>query len=207
MSFKKIIEPLKDNLQRHGIVEPNPLQTKILSKIKGGKDLFVIAPKNSGKTTSIVISVINKLKDAFEEAPRALIFVKDKEEALKLTDLFKLYIRGTDLRVYAAYEEHNLELQREELYLGTDIVIATPKRLNRIFYLNGINLNKLKMCIVEDAEFLFRNNHFAEVTRTPESIGRCQYLVFSESFDNRFERWRESFMNLSEVVKIKQESK
>lgn len=207
MSFKKIIEPLKDNLQRHSIVEPNPLQTKILSKIKGGKDLFVIAPKNSGKTTSIVISVINKLKDAFEEAPRALIFVKDKEEALKLTDLFKLYIRGTDLRVYAAYEEHNLELQREELYLGTDIVIATPKRLNRIFYLNGINLNKLKMCIVEDAEFLFRNNHFAEVTRTPESIGRCQYLVFSESFDNRFERWRESFMNLSEVVKIKQESK
>lgn len=203
MSFKKIIEPLKDNLKRNGITIPNALQTEILSKIKGGKSMFVIAPKNSGKTTSIVISVINKLKEAFEDAPRALIFVKDKQEALHLASIFNTYTKGTDLRVYCAYEEHNLELQREELYLGTDIVIATPKRLNRIFYLNGINLNKLQMFIVEDAQFLFRNNHFAEVNRTPESIEKCQYLVFSDTFDARFERWQDSFMHLSEVVNFK----
>lgn len=203
MPFKKIIEPLKDNLERHTITEPNALQIKILSKIRGGKDLFVIAPKNAGKTTSIVISVINKLKEAFEDAPRALIFVKDKEEALNLAEIFNKYKRGTDLRVYCAYEEHNIDLQREEIYEGTDIVIATPKRLNRIFYLNGINLNKLQMCIVEDAEFLFRNNNFAEVTRTPESIGRCQYLIFSDYFDNRFERWQDTFMHLADIVKLK----
>ena len=143
MSFKKIIEPLKDNLNRNGITEPNMLQTEILSKIKGGKSLFVIAPENSGKTTSIVISVINKLKDAFEDAPRALIFVKDKQTALDLANIFKIYTKGTDLRVYCAYEEHNMELQREELYLGTDIVIATPKRLNRIFYLETTILLRL----------------------------------------------------------------
>lgn len=200
MSFKKIIEPLKENLKRNGITEPNELQSEILSKIKGGKSMFVMAPKNSGKTTSIVISVINKLKDAFEDAPRALIFVKDKEACLKLAEIFNTYKRGTNLRVYCAYEEHNMELQREELYLGTDIVIAVPKRLNRIFYLNGINLNKLQMCIVEDADFLFRNNNFAEVTRTPESIGRCQYLVFSDAYDNRFDRWQDTFMHLAEVV-------
>ena len=200
MSFKKIIEPLKENLQRHGITQPNALQLEILSKIKGGKSMFVMAPKNAGKTTSIVISVINKLKDAFEDAPRALIFVKDKEACLKLAEIFNTYKRGTNLRVYCAYEEHNMELQREELYLGTDIVIAVPKRLNRIFYLNGINLNKLQMCIVEDADFLFRNNNFAEVTRTPESIGRCQYLVFSDAYDNRFDRWQDTFMYLAEVI-------
>lgn len=203
MSFKKLIEPLKDALKVQGIEQPNTLQTKILSKIKGGSSLFVIAPKDSGKTTSIVISVINKLKNEFEDAPRALIFVKDKQAALDLAEIFNTYKRGTDLRVYCAYDEHNLELQREELYLGTDIVIATPKRLNRIFYLNGINLNKLQMCIVEDAEFLFRNNNFAEVTRTPESIGKCQYLVFSDKFDDRFERWQESFMFLAQKVIFK----
>lgn len=202
MSFKKLIDPLKDNLKAKGIEQPSPLQTKILSKIKGGTNLFVIAPTGSGKTTSIIISVINKLKNEFENAPRALIFVKDKQAALELAEIFNIYKRGTDLRVYCAYEEHNLELQREELYLGSDIVIATPKRLNRIFYLNGINLNKLQMFIVEDADFLFRNSNFAEVTRTPESIGRCQYLVFSDKFDARFERWQESFMHQSQIVKI-----
>ena len=116
---------------------------------------------------------------------------------------FKTYLKGTDLRIYCAYEEHNLELQREELYLGTDIVIATPKRLNKIFFLNGINLNKLEIFIVEDAEFLFRNNNFSEVSRTPESIVKCQYLVFSTIFDTRFERWQDSFMFNSQIVKIK----
>jgi superfamily II DNA/RNA helicase len=200
MPFKKLVEPLKDNLEQNGINQPNLLQKAILSKIKGGSSLFVIAPKGSGKTTSIIISVVNKLKEAFEDAPRALIFVKDKEVALELEAEFKRFIKGTDLRVYCAYDEHNIELQREEIYLGTDIVIATPKRLNKIFYLNGINLNKLQLCIVEDAGFLFRNNNFAEVSRTPESISRCQYLVFSDRFDPRFERWKNGFMFNAQII-------
>ncbi|WP_166961279.1 DEAD/DEAH box helicase [Yeosuana marina] len=202
MPFKKLIEPLKNALTQNAITKPKPLQKAILSKIKGGHSLFVIAPNDSGKTTSIVISIINKLKNAFEDAPRALIFVKDKQAALDLADLFNTYKKGTDLRVYCAYDEHNIELQREEIYLGTDIVIATPKRLNKIFYLNGINLNKLQMFVIEDAEFLFRNNNFADVSRTPESIERCQYLIFSNKFDTRFERWQDSFMSNAQIIDI-----
>ncbi|WP_067147741.1 DEAD/DEAH box helicase [Pseudotamlana agarivorans] len=204
MSFKKLIEPLKDSLKSKGFNEPIGVQKLILSKIKGGANLFCIAPKDSGKTTSIVLSVIQKLKGkAFEDAPRVLIFVKDKQAALDLELEFNAFLRGTDLRVYSAYDQKNIDQQRDDIYDGVDVVIATPKRLNRIFYLNGINLNKLQMCIVEDADFLFRNNNFAEVTRTPESIGRCQYLVFAEHFDKRFERWQDSFMFNSEVVTYK----
>ncbi|NMH86110.1 DEAD/DEAH box helicase [Flavivirga algicola] len=203
MPFKKLIPTLKDTIEHKGFHEPLAFQKQILSKIKSGASLFAIAPKNSGKTTSIVISVIQRLKSAFEDAPRVLIFVKDKQAALELEQAFNVFKKGTDLRVYAAYEEHDIDIQREEIYLGTDIVIATPKRLNRIFFLNGINLNKLQMCIVEDAEFLIKGSHFAEVTRTPESIGKCQYLIFSTAFDKRFERWQESFMYNAQIVKAK----
>jgi superfamily II DNA/RNA helicase len=203
MSFKKLIEPLKIVLQKKAFANPLPLQNLILSKIKGGASMLCIAPKSSGKTTSIILSVIQNLKGkAFEDAPRALIFVKDKEAALNLEREFQQYIKGTDLRVYCAYDEHNIELQREEIYVGTDIVIATPKRLNKIFYLNGINLNKLQMYIVEDAEFLFRNNNFAEVSRIPESLEKCQYLIFTTKFDNRFKRWQESFMFNSHLITL-----
>ncbi|WNH09945.1 DEAD/DEAH box helicase [Thalassobellus suaedae] len=201
MPFKKLIEPLKDIIKSKGFDAPLPLQKQILSKIKGGASLFIIAPKDSGKTSSLVISVIQKLKHAFEDAPRALIFVKDKQAALDLELEFNAFKRGTNLRVYCAYDEKSIDDQKDEIYFGTDIVIATPKRLNKIFFLNGINLNKLQMCIVEDAEFLFRNNNFGEVTRTPESISKCQYLVFSDKFDARFERWQDSFMYHAEIVK------
>lgn len=202
MSFKKLIEPLKDAVQRKGFTAPLPFQKKILSKIKGGMSMFAIAPEGSGKTTTIVISTIQKLKGkAFEDAPRVLIFVKDKQAALDLESEFHSYTQGTDLRVYCAYDEKNIDDQRDEIYNGTDIVIATPKRLNKIFYLNGINLNKLQMCIIEDAGFVFRNSNLAEVTRTPESIRKCQYLVFAEKFDSRFERWLDSFMFNAPIIK------
>jgi superfamily II DNA/RNA helicase len=203
MAFKKLIEPLQNILNQKGYNEMLPLQQLILSKIKGGINMFIIAPLGSGKTTSLILSVINRLNgQAYEDAPRALIFVKDKQAALNLESEFKEYTAGTDLRIYCAYEEYNIELQREDLYLGTDIVIATPKRLNKILYLNGINLNKLQLCIVEDAEFLFRNNNFSEVTRTPESIHKCQYLIFSTYYDSRFDRWQDAFMHHSQIIEL-----
>jgi superfamily II DNA/RNA helicase len=204
MPFKKLIQPLKDSLESKGFEEPLPFQKLIIPKIKGGASLFCIAPHGAGKTTSLVLSVIQKLKGkAFEDAPRALIFVKDKQAALNLELEFNAFKRGTDLRVYCAYDQQNIDVQRDDIYDGVDIVIATPKRLNKIYYLNGINLNKLQICIIEDAEFLFGNNNLAEVTRTPESIGKCQYVIFSTVYDPRFDRWHDTFMYKSQMVKLK----
>lgn len=202
MPFKKLVEPLKEAITRKGFEVPLPFQKAIISKIKGGANVFGIGPKDCGKTSTLIISVIQKLKaQAVEDSPRALIFVKDKKAAQELEVEFNTYIKGTDLRVYCAYEEHNIDVQREEISMGTDIIIATPKRLNRIFYLNGIHLGKLQLFIVEDAEFLFTSNMLAEVSRTPESISKCQYLVFSTKYDQRFERWQDKFMYNAQIIK------
>lgn len=201
MSFKKLVEPLKNALVHNGFVEPLPFQKKILSKIKGGTSMFAVAPSNSGKTTSLVLSVIQKLNaEAFEDAPRALIIVKDKQAALALEELFKKFIRETDLRVYCAYEEGNIDMQIGDIYVGTDIVIATPKRLSKLFFLNGINLNKLQLFVVDDADFLPGTNGFVEVSRIPVSLSKCQYLIFAEKLDNRFERWQDSFMAHAAII-------
>jgi len=202
MSFKKLIQPLKDALENRGFTEPLAFQKQVLPKIKSGASLFCIAPLGAGKTTAMVLSVIQKLKgEAFEDAPRALIFVKDKQAALDLELEFKGFLKRSTLRVYCAYDEKQIDIQRDEIYVGVDVIIGTPKRLNKLFYLNALNLNKLQMFIVEDAEFLFRNNNLSEISRTPESIGKCQYLIFAAAFDKRFERWRDSFMyNAQRIV-------
>ena len=202
MPFKKLIEPLKESINHLGFETPLTFQKKILSKIKGGANVFGIGPKGCGKTSSLIISVVQKLKGkAFEDAPRVLIFVKDKQAALDLEREFNAYTSNTDLRVYCAYEEHDFEKQREEIYYGVDIVIGTPKRISKIFFSNGINLGQLQLFIIEDAEFLFRNNFLSDVARISESISKCQYLIFSNKFDARFERFQNSGMHNSQIIK------
>ncbi len=205
MPFKKINAPLLEVLERKGFEEPLPFQKKILSKIKSGANLFGIAPEGSGKTTSIIISTIQKLgSEAFEDAPRALIFVKDKEAALELEEKFKEYTRRMDLRIFAAFDEPNMENQKGEIYSGVDIVIATTKRLNQLFLHSGINLSQLKLFVVEDAGFLIRNKAFIDLIRIPESINRCQYLVFSDKYDAKMERLKDSFMAHSQLIELKE---
>lgn len=202
MSFKKLIQPLKDTLEIKGFNEPLAFQKKIIPKIKGGSSLFGVGPKGIGKTTSLVLSVIQKLKNQSEEnAPRAIIVVKDKQAALALEETFNAFTQGTELLVYTLYEERNIDDQREEIYLGTDIIIATPKRLNKLYFLNGINLNKLQLFIVEDADLLLGGLSFTDITRIPESIGKCQYLIFADKYDNRFNTWRDKFMPNAQIVK------
>lgn len=203
MSFKKLIEPLKDNLKKQGFETPLPLQQQSLSLIKGGNNIFGIGPDGSGKTTTLIISVIQKLKGvAVDDAPRAMIFVKDKQAALDLQVEFQRFTKGTDLRIYCAYDEYNLELQREEIYLGTDIIIGTPKRINKLFFLNSIHLTELLLFCIDNADFIFRNNIFTDITRITESIDKCQYLIFANTFDARFERFQESFMFNSQVITV-----
>jgi superfamily II DNA/RNA helicase len=201
MSFKKLIEPLKEAIARNGFEEPLAFQKKILSKIKGGTSMFAIAPTGAGKTTSLVLSVLQKLNaEAFEDAPRALIFVKDKLAALELEEQFNTFKRGTDLRVYSAFEEKKIDHQLDEIYVGVDVVIATPRRLSKLFFLNGINLNKLQLFVVDDAEFLPGTNAFVEVSRIPASLGKCQYLIFANKLDKRFARWQDTFMANAEII-------
>jgi len=204
MSFKKLIEPIKNVLKNQGFETPLPFQKKILSKIKSGANVFGIAPKGSGKTTSMVISVVQKLQgEALDEAPRAIIFAKDKDAVLELYREFRKFTSKTNLRVYCVYEEHNIDAQRDDIYDGIDILITTPKRFNKLFFMNNINVRMLQMFIVDDAEFLFRGSHLADVSRLPESLDKCQYLVFSTKYDERFDRWQEKFMFNSQICIVK----
>jgi superfamily II DNA/RNA helicase len=201
MSFKKYIEPIKEALIKEGFETPLPFQKKVLSKIKGGANVFGIAPKGSGKTTAMVIGVVQKLQGkAVDEAPRAIVYAKDKEAVLELYREFRKFTSKTDLRVYCVYEEHNIDAQRDDIYDGIDILITTPKRFNKLFFMNNVNVRMLQMFVVDDAEFLFRGSHLSDVSRLPESLDKCQYLVFSTKYDERFDRWQEKFMYNSQIV-------
>jgi len=204
MFFKKLNPEILEALEINNFEAPTTLQKKALPIIKGGANVFCIASKGSGKTTTIVISVLQKLKCKAEgDAPRALILVETKAEALKLKEEFEKFVKPRTLRIYTAYNEQTLDQQREEIYYGQDILIATPKRLNKLYLLNSLDLSQLKMYVLEDAEFAEKGLYFAAINRIPESIDKCQYLVFAEKLSPRLKRFEETFMYRSQVVSIK----
>ena len=201
MSFKKLNAPLKETLVHLDMEQPTPFQKKILPRIKSGANVFGIAPEGAGKTTALILGTIQQLKgEAFQDAPRALIFVKDKEAALELEEKFKVFLKNTSLRIFSAFDEPNIEDQKIEIYYGVDIVISTPQKLKKLFKISGINLNELKVLAVEDAEFLVKTRDYNDLIQIPEHVTKCQFLVFATSMDAKVGRLQDSFMSHSEVV-------
>jgi superfamily II DNA/RNA helicase len=195
MSFKKLNPILKDVLETQGFETPLPFQKDILPKLKSGSNVYGIAPKGFGKTTALILAIVHKLKaQAVDDSPRALILVKDKQAALELKEEFEKFTRRTDLRIYTAYEEYDMEKQREEIYYGVDILIATPRRLNKLYFMNSVHLGQLQLLALEDAEFLIRNNYHNDVLRVTESLQKCQYVIMAETMHAKYERLQESFM-------------
>ncbi len=201
MSFKKLKPELLEALLQCGIDTPTAFQKAVLPKIRSGANLFCIGEKGCGKTTAIIISILHKLDYKPQgDAPRALIIVETKAEALALKTAFECFTKRSNLRIYTAYNEQTLDQQREEIYYGQDILIATPKRLNKLYLMNSLDLSQLKMYILEDAEFAENGKHIAEINRIPESINKCQYLVFASKLSERLKRLEHTFMSKSMVV-------
>jgi len=203
MPFRKLNTPLKEALERLEIETPTPFQKKSISKIKSGANFYGIAPDGAGKTTAMIISTIQKLNsEAYMDAPRALIYVKDKEAALELEEKFKAFIRYMDLRIYCAYDEQNIDHQKDDIYYGVDIVIATPSRLNKLFSITGVHLGELQLLIIDDADALLKRTFNNDIYRISQSITKFEYLIFANSFDEKLEKLQDTYMTNANLVKM-----
>jgi superfamily II DNA/RNA helicase len=201
MSFKKLNPLLLEKMQDLGITEPTPFQQELIPKIKSGANLFAIAPKGAGKTEAMIISIFQRLQmEPLGDNPIAVVFSKDKASVMALQDRFKRYTLGTELRIRTVYEERIINHQKDEIYAGADVVIATPKRLSKLYFLNGINLMELQMIVVHDAAFLAGTPFHTDINRISQSM-KCQHLVFAEKFDDRLQKLEELFMTNAQVVK------
>jgi superfamily II DNA/RNA helicase len=187
MKLKKINEKLQDALIENGLTEANVLQMETFSTIKSGADCMIISPKGSGKSTTIVLNVIQQLARQTEESPRALIFVEDKAKVLEMEALFEKYGKYTNLEVYGVHDKGDMDYDKNYISTGIDVLIGTPNKLSDMFTTAGYNVNRLKMFILDDADPILKLRHETKIMRISNSISKTQRIIFAETLTERIE--------------------
>lgn len=187
MKLKKINENLQQALIENGLTEANEMQQETFSTLKSGADCIILAPKGSGKSTTIVLNVIQKLAGTNEESPRALIIVEDKAKVLEMEALFEKYGKYSNLEVYGVHDKGDMEYDKNYISTGIDVLIGTPIKLNDMFTTAGYNVNRLKMFILDDADAILKLRHETKIMRISNSITKTQRIIFSDVFTERIE--------------------
>ena len=185
MKLKKINEALQNALIESGLTEANELQQETFSTIKSGADCLIVAPKGSGKTTTIVLNVIQQLAGKQEESPRALIIVEDKAKVLEMEALFEEYGKYDPLEVYGVHDKGDMDYDKNYISTGIDVLIGTPNKLSDMFSTAGYNVNRLKMFILDDAGPILKLRHDTKIMRISNSIAKTQRLIFTEQYTER----------------------
>ena len=194
MKLKKINENLQKALIENGLVEANAMQQETFSTLKSGADCLIVAPKGSGKTTTIVINVIQRLAGANEESPRALIVVEDKAKVLAMEELFDKYNQYTKLEVYGVHDKGDMDYDKNYISIGIDVLIGTPSRLNEMFSSAGYNVNRLKMFIIDDTDPILKLRHETKIMRISNSIAKTQRIIFAEQITERIDLLAEKML-------------
>jgi ATP-dependent RNA helicase RhlE len=182
MKLKKINETLQQNLIDNGFLEANDIQKETFGTLKSGADAIIVAPAGSGKSTTIVINVIQRLVGSVEESPRALIIVSDKEKVVEMVAQFEKLAKYTDLEIYGVHDKGDMDYDKNYISTGIDVLIGTPNKLSEMFSSAGYNVNRLKMFILDDADPILKLRHETKIMRISNSIDKTQRIIFTEQF-------------------------
>jgi superfamily II DNA/RNA helicase len=203
MPFKKLHSDIKEMLEHLEITAPTPFQSTSIPIIKSGAHVFCIAPEGSGKTTTLLLTTLQKLKcEAAGTAPRAIVLVADRDKTLEMYDAFSKYIRHHPLRVYACDEKLHIDVLKSEIFEGVDILIATPKTLNKLFLLEGVNTTQLKIFSMDDATFLEQKIAHNTMLLITQSIQKCQFIMYADKMYPFLKNFENYFMKNAKIISV-----
>lgn len=145
---------LQKSIAALGFQEPTPIQAATIPVALTGQDILGSAETGTGKTAAFLIPAIQKLlaQNVAQHSLRVLILVPTRELALQVAEQAQALVRHTDLRVAAIYGGVGMVNQEQALKRRTDIVIATPGRLQDHMNRGYVTFKALQVLVLDEAD-------------------------------------------------------
>ncbi|MGO4107226.1 DEAD/DEAH box helicase [Paenibacillus sp. YAF4_2] len=197
-----IIPEITDILQSDGITTPTPVQKKAIPVLLSGQDVIAQAQTGTGKTIAFALPILQKI-DINKDQVQALILTPTRELAIQITSELKKLVPAVGAKVLAAYGGQDVDAQIRKLNNAPHIVVATPGRLIDHMRRETINLGKLKMLVLDEADQMLHMGFLPEVQSIVEQTPRArQTMLFSATMPDAIKRLAENYMKVPVDIKI-----
>jgi ATP-dependent RNA helicase RhlE len=194
-----------------GYTEPSPIQVECIPQLLEGKDLLGIAQTGTGKTAAFALPLIDRLgrnkKDINSKHIRSLILTPTRELASQIETNIKVYGEGLDLSSKVVFGGVGKEPQIEALYLGLDILVATPGRLLDLMSDEHVLFDELEVFILDEADSMLDMGFLGDVKKVIAAMPEeKQTLFFSASMPKQIKQLANSILKDPVRVEVTPES-
>jgi ATP-dependent RNA helicase RhlE len=186
-------------LARLGYTQPTPVQSTSIPIVLNGRDLVARARTGTGKTAAFGLPMIDRMlvrnrRPPTSRAPRGLVLVPTRELAVQVHRALAVYGAPVRIRVGAIVGGVSMQPQLAALRHGLDIVVATPGRLIDHLERRTIDLSRIEMVTLDEADRLLDMGFLPSLRRVLGALPRDrQTLLFSATISTEVKRLAEAF--------------
>ena len=210
MEFRELnlIKPLLTAVRCCGYVHPTPIQEKTIPPVLEGRDVLGCAQTGTGKTAAFALPILQKLfqmgKPEGDKRPvRALILTPTRELALQIYENFEGYGKRLPMRPCVIFGGVGQQPQVDQLNKGVDILVATPGRLNDLINQGYIQLDKLAVFVLDEADRMLDMGFIHDVKKVIAHLPKKrQTLFFSATMPPEVEKLATSLLTDPVTVKV-----
>ena len=163
-----------------GFERPTPIQIEAYYVVLSGKDIVGIAQTGTGKTLAYMLPVLQQLKFSKQITPRVLVLVPTRELVYQVVENIKTFTKYVNLRVFGVYGESNINVQKQTLAQGIDILVATPGRLFDLAVSKALLLRDVTKLVIDEVDVMLDLGFRMQLTNIFDLLpSRRQNIMFS----------------------------
>ena len=190
-----------------GYSEPTPIQRQAIPVILNGRDIMAGAQTGTGKTAGFTLPLLQLLSTSVNKNGgrpiRALILVPTRELAAQVQENVRTYGKHLPLRSTVIYGGMNFKPQVDRLRKGVDILVATPGRLLDHAGQGTVNLSKVEILILDEADRMLDMGFIRDIRRIISQLpAHRQTLMFSATFSDEIKRLAGDILKSPETIQI-----
>ena len=191
MDFKKfhLNAAVDAGVTSAGYVTPTPIQTQAIPAVMEGRDVMGLAQTGTGKTAAFALPILHRLMQGGRGYVRALIIAPTRELAEQIHQAIQTLGSKTRFRSVTVYGGVNINPQIQKLRQGAEIVVACPGRLLDHIGQSTINLSRLEVLVLDEADHMFDMGFLPDIRKILKRIpSQRQTLLFSATMPEEIKR-------------------
>jgi len=212
MSFVSLnlIPELLRAVEDQGYTEPTPIQAKAIPAILERRDIMGCAQTGTGKTAGFTLPLLQLLAPNASSSPsparhpvRALVLTPTRELAAQVEEAVRTYGKYLPLRTAVVYGGIDIKPQIKALHAGVEIVVATPGRLLDHLQQKSINLSRVEILVLDEADRMLDMGFMPDIKRILAVLPPTrQNLLFSATFSDEIRRLADQFMHSPTMIEV-----
>lgn len=195
-------------LHEQGYEAPTPIQQEAIPAVLAGHDVLASAQTGTGKTAGFTLPILQKLIENTDvpknrRPVRALILTPTRELAAQVAESVKEYSQHLKIRSLVVFGGVSINPQMMKLRGGVDILIATPGRLLDLEHQNAVDLSKVEILVLDEADRMLDMGFIHDIRRITSKLpAKRQNLLFSATFSDEIKQLANKILHKPVTIEV-----